>query len=534
MKRPSSPFLLLLLLLAPTPSLAAGSTPMKGIGSYLDSMPMWVIPSNESATPPVTEESKPLAAVVSIPIEPAPPEPAPATPVVVEDQTDPISTWLWAYAVNINTVKSRDLPQYGMRVKTLLAMRKLGAIGLVEPVDGNVTNLSSLTPKGKELLKYLERSEVRSLLATIRYAEGTLDDDGYYTFFGHGRLNDLKWHPMTTRGTGSSASGAYQAMDYSFPGAAKELGLADFTPLSQDLFALNQMTRRNVDLANFTDADLETIIKDELSKEWASLPNRDGVSRYTFKGRPQPAKSYAKLWDVYAAARAGKLPRMGYDAYHWNDAYANALQVLQFDYEVKATGDFDAETYAALFDGTFGTAGPDQPPPQPINSARRVATKDEMYPAVKGMPYIKVSRTDAWGYNNGMQAVSVQVFAADGTQLDIFEAFSGIKRAQNTFGNSAVQLQRGSGAPPPRGLYKINEHRKADGPIPDKVRNINDVWLYMEPETYVGTRTAIGIHGAPSGATAGCIGLFSKKDAHRLSELVLDQNIQYVIVDWGV
>jgi hypothetical protein len=330
-------------------------------------------------------------------------------------------------------------------------------------------------------------------------------------------------------------------MDFSFPPAAEKVGLVDFTPLSQDLFALQQIQNKHgIDLGTFTDADFQGAVH-KLSWEWASFPAPDGMSRYSFKGKKQPAKSYPKLWDVYAAARAGQLPVMGYDSYHWNETYANALRDLQFEYEVKATGDFDDETYQALFDGKFGTAGPDQERPEPEPTAAEpapdnlgVASDAEMYPTVQDMPYIKVSRTDAWGYDNGMEAVSVQVFAADGTQVDIIQAFSGLRRTQGAFQDASKQLRRGSLAPTPQGLYTIGEHVVADGPVPGKVRNINDVWMHLNPVTNVGSRAAIGIHTAPSGGTAGCIGLFSKQDAHRLSQLVKDMQIGYVLVDWGI
>lgn len=272
-------------------------------------------------------------------------------------QEDPASAYISALTRDITQVKAADLYQYGAGVRRILVMRKLQYMGYYGPGD-DLPDLSGLNDKGKALLKHLENPKVQALLATIRYAEGTLGSRGYNTGFNYTPIHDLSWHPMTTWGLGSSAAGAYQAMDFSYPPAAAAIGVKDFTPISQDLFALHQIVHKHgIDLNGFDDAQVIDLIYDKLSKEWASMPDRTGFSRYTFKGRRQPAKSIDSLWNVYADAVNGKLPEPGYRYHHWNAVTDKALRDYQFAYEVKADGNLGPETYAAVFEGVFGTAG---------------------------------------------------------------------------------------------------------------------------------------------------------------------------------
>jgi murein DD-endopeptidase MepM/ murein hydrolase activator NlpD/muramidase (phage lysozyme) len=348
MKQSSLPISLLMLLLLQAPALAV-PMPFSGIGNALRNMPMWGSNSEGEPEPRVELYELPAPQTIEEVSEPAP-------TVAAKDQTDPLATWMWAHSVDISTVKRSDLYQYGNAVRNVLAMRKLRAVGYLPPVSGSLVNLDGLTDKGKNLQTQLGRSEVQSLLATIRFAEGTLRDSGYNTGFGFVHISDLSRHPMTVW-QGSSAAGAYQFMNYTWPGVSQALGLKDFTPLSQDLAALHQMVyKHGIDLNSYTDADFNRVIN-KLAPEWASLPMPNGNSKYMFRGRPQPARSMASLWNVYQAARGGTLPKMGYDSFHWNDQAHTALATFQADYEVQSSGDFDDETYLALFDGQFGTAG---------------------------------------------------------------------------------------------------------------------------------------------------------------------------------
>jgi len=288
------------------------------------------------------------------------PAPLPAednSPAVYDawEQTDPVASFIWAHTADITLVKEADIYQYGADVRRVLVMRKLSAIGYLNS-SGEVADLGGLTDRGTHILQHLHRPEIQALLSVIRYAEGTLGERGYNTGFNYNPIHDLSRHPMTVWG-GSSASGAYQFMNYTWPGVASAAGLRDFTPLSQDIAALYQVQHKHgIKLENVNSDNLEQIVH-KLGAEWASLPQPNGMSKYTFKGRPQPAKSMGSLKNQWQRAMGGDLPRMGYNWYHWNDASHNALKNFQHAYEVEPTGNLNQETYRAVFNGEFGSYG---------------------------------------------------------------------------------------------------------------------------------------------------------------------------------
>lgn len=304
------------------------------------------------------------------------PEPLPEpdnSPAIIDawEQTDPFDAFIWALSVDINSVKSADIFQYGADVRRILVMRKLRATGYMGG-GTTYTDLSGLTPKGKALLEHMKRPEIRALVSTIQYAEGTLGEKGYNTGFNYNMFYSFDDHPMTVW-QGSSASGKYQIMNYTWPGAKAELGLRDFSPLSQDLAALYLVQhKRAINLEYVGLENFEQVVY-ALAKEWASFPcDAGGQSCYTFKGRPQPAKSMASLRNHFERGLNGDLPELGYSWHHWNEAAFNALKYFQTAYEVRPSGDFDHETYRAVFDGQFGTHGPAvaaEPEPQVVEVA---------------------------------------------------------------------------------------------------------------------------------------------------------------------
>lgn len=167
--------------------------------------------------------------------------------------------------------------------------------------------MSNVRQRYEELL---QRPEVRSLLNTIRYAEGTPGESGYRTMFGGSKFDTSKgWkHPdkvISSGGYNSAAAGAYQFLPGTWQGAQKALGLSGFDPKSQDLAALHLIERRGA-LEPFLKGEKFGTVINKLAPEWASLPTSGGGSYYG-----QPSKSLGDLYKYYEQQKqqgAGQLP----------------------------------------------------------------------------------------------------------------------------------------------------------------------------------------------------------------------------------
>lgn len=144
----------------------------------------------------------------------------------------------------------------------------------------------------------LQRPEVRSLLNTIRFAEGTAGDEGYRTMFGGGKFDvSGGWkHPqktVKTSGYESAAAGGYQFLPGTWQSAKQSLGLQDFSPKAQDLAALHLIERRGA-LDPFLKGEKFGTVMNKLAPEWASLPTAAGGSYYG-----QPSKKLGDLYNYY-------------------------------------------------------------------------------------------------------------------------------------------------------------------------------------------------------------------------------------------
>lgn len=115
----------------------------------------------------------------------------------------------------------------------------------------------------------LENRNVRAFLMMIRTGEGTAGSNGYRTLFGGQLFDGFEDHPritVTAGGYTSTAAGAYQILSRTWDG----LGLADFTPASQDVAAVMLIKRRGA-LADVIAGRIEQAVA-KCAKEWASLP----------------------------------------------------------------------------------------------------------------------------------------------------------------------------------------------------------------------------------------------------------------------
>ncbi|MDW8420131.1 MAG: glycoside hydrolase family 104 protein [Chitinophagales bacterium] len=136
--------------------------------------------------------------------------------------------------------------------------------------------------------EYLKNANVQAFLRVIRYAEGTAGANGYRTMFT-GKLfnNGYADHPRQTNCAGrlcSTAAGAYQFLSTTWDYLRLRLKLKDFSPLSQDMAAV-ELIREKKALDDIIAGRFESAIG-KLNKTWASLP-----------GSPygQPVKTMAEL-----------------------------------------------------------------------------------------------------------------------------------------------------------------------------------------------------------------------------------------------
>ena len=152
----------------------------------------------------------------------------------------------------------------------------------------------------------------RGLQRAISQAEGTwrADQPGYDILFGGGKFNDFSRHPdkvVRTPGYASAAAGAYQFMPATYAEAARELGLKDFSPESQDLAMLYKARQRLMPaggLAAITkEGALSPRLQAYLAPEWASFPTEAGTSAY---GQPVKRSSQISAWFDEAARGAGQ------------------------------------------------------------------------------------------------------------------------------------------------------------------------------------------------------------------------------------
>lgn len=119
----------------------------------------------------------------------------------------------------------------------------------------------------------IESANLRAMLMTIRYAEGTQGEDGYRKMYGGSYFTDFSKHPRksnTRWGKTSTAAGAYQILAGTWDELKVLLKLPDFSPNSQDIAAVQLIARRNA-LALVEKGNFEAAIE-RLRKEWASLP----------------------------------------------------------------------------------------------------------------------------------------------------------------------------------------------------------------------------------------------------------------------
>lgn len=170
-----------------------------------------------------------------------------------------------------------------------------GAAELLDSITGGSMKLSNMS---KVTGADVAHPNVRALLRVIRRGEGTAGETGYRKLFGGGLFSSFADHPRQriTRTLGgkpitSTAAGAYQALASTWDETASIMGLQDFTPMSQDWFAVGRIAARGA-LDDVKAGRFDAAIK-KIAREWASMPG----SPY---GQPVISMSTARA--VYASA----------------------------------------------------------------------------------------------------------------------------------------------------------------------------------------------------------------------------------------
>lgn len=134
-----------------------------------------------------------------------------------------------------------------------------------------------------QLAKYLDDKNVQAFLAMLRDAEGTSKTaNAYKTRFGGAVDDSLSYDGQPTfvkkeftqtngKKNKSGAVGAYQFIEKTWNGLAKNYGFKDFSPETQDLAAI-ALLKENGALPYIVRGDFKAAEK-RAGKTWASLPS---------------------------------------------------------------------------------------------------------------------------------------------------------------------------------------------------------------------------------------------------------------------
>jgi len=132
----------------------------------------------------------------------------------------------------------------------------------------------------------------------IKAGEGTLGEKGYTTMFTGAQFSDLSKHPEKINRSGrlaSDAAGAYQFLSTTYNPAAKELGITDFSPESQEKVGKYLAQRRGLAVDTvFTDKASFLKELDKIAPEWASMPALATGTSYYGQGGLTPDEAWAR------------------------------------------------------------------------------------------------------------------------------------------------------------------------------------------------------------------------------------------------
>lgn len=176
---------------------------------------------------------------------------------------------------------------------------------------------AAFAAKQKELADLARKPEIRAMLDTIGFTEGTGLNYGKVvngTVIGQNKKNmpydttlvagaknvttyDMSQHPnvkvQVNKNLVSSAAGRYQFLSGTWNNLSQKLGLTNFHADTQDIAAVQLMKERNM-IEPLLNGDLQTAIN-RGANEWASLPKADGNGAYA----GQNARSFEAIQNAY-------------------------------------------------------------------------------------------------------------------------------------------------------------------------------------------------------------------------------------------
>lgn len=182
------------------------------------------------------------------------------------------------------------------------ATRRTGAAAAAAATESTIENVKAYlrlsSMRGLDYQAILANRNMAALLRVIRAGEGTADAAGYRRIFGGELFAGYADHPRRTvcktysgRRLCSTAAGAYQALASTWDETARIAGLRDFSPESQDRFAVARIAARGA-LDDVLAGRLSIALR-KIAYEWASMP-----------GSPygQPVITASRAAAVYSSA----------------------------------------------------------------------------------------------------------------------------------------------------------------------------------------------------------------------------------------
>lgn len=160
--------------------------------------------------------------------------------------------------------------------------------------ESAVINMNPLNAIPANVPQDVAQRNVRAMLDTIAYAEGTAGPDGYRMHFGGSLFDSFADHPrvvINMSGYSSSAAGRYQILRRTWDGLRGKLGLKDFSPASQDAAAIELIRERGA-LPDVQAGRFSAAIK-KIAPVWASLPGA---------GYNQPERKLSQLQAAFQSA----------------------------------------------------------------------------------------------------------------------------------------------------------------------------------------------------------------------------------------